>query len=189
MSKELDIARAYGFEGTEEELRAAASIVVASSPPRTPTLGDIWIDPETGALGIAARTQSEDLEEAEPAMWRVPDDTSGKTFETRDAALARAWELTPAGGVRPEPVKVTSQAEAIFDAKMWSTDWITPDTLRWVGFGAHADIEMLKRTAVTEMSVRAASMDLVLDGDTLQSFTKYDSNTDRYRVEITAKAV
>jgi hypothetical protein len=37
--------------------------------------------------------------------WVVPGDPKELEFDTRDAALARAWELTPAGGRRREPVE------------------------------------------------------------------------------------
>jgi hypothetical protein len=38
-------------------------------------------------------------------MWVVPGDPETRLFHSRDAALARAWELTPAGGHRAEPVE------------------------------------------------------------------------------------
>jgi hypothetical protein len=36
--------------------------------------------------------------------WTLPDDSLQKTYATREEALARAWEITPAGGQRPEPI-------------------------------------------------------------------------------------
>ena len=36
--------------------------------------------------------------------WTVPGDVHRRTYATREAAVARAWELTPAGGQRKEPV-------------------------------------------------------------------------------------
>lgn len=36
--------------------------------------------------------------------WTLPDDSLQKEYPTREAALARAWEITPAGGQRPEPI-------------------------------------------------------------------------------------
>ena len=38
--------------------------------------------------------------------WVVPDDPKKRRFKDRDSALARAWELTPAGGKRAEPIEV-----------------------------------------------------------------------------------
>jgi hypothetical protein len=37
--------------------------------------------------------------------WRVHVDQEERNYDTREEALARAWELTPAGGRRPEPME------------------------------------------------------------------------------------
>lgn len=39
-------------------------------------------------------------------IWKVPSDPTSQTFSTREAAVARAWELTAPGGRRPEPYPV-----------------------------------------------------------------------------------
>jgi hypothetical protein len=44
-------------------------------------------------------------------VWVVPGDSERREFGDRDAALARAWELTPAGGKRAEPVQDLSTRE------------------------------------------------------------------------------
>lgn len=191
MSKRLDIARGYGFKGTEEDLRAAASIVVASTPPAEPALGDIWIDPVTGAVGVAARTQSEDLEESGPTIWRVPGDSINQTFDTRDAALARAWEITPAGGQRPEPVRVSGP---VLVDRTWSVDWISENTLRWIGYTVENPhigewLEKLKRTALVEMTARVSGTGMFMDPESFRSYSLFDAERDQYRVEITMKAV
>lgn len=190
MSKRLDVARAYGFKGTEEELREAASITVASTPPLEPSLGDIWIDPRTKKTWVVppleVRTQSE---EPEPKTgWRVPGDESGKIFATRGEALARAWEITPAGQQRPEPV--TASAGLLADGT--ATGWVSENTLRWVGY-AGAELEQSDRLhqctqlAMADMVIRAGETGDVLDLTTLRSYSFFDADMNQYRVEITVK--
>jgi hypothetical protein len=41
-------------------------------------------------------------------LYSVPDDPDDLQFETWEAAIARAWELTPPGGRRPEPFRWAS---------------------------------------------------------------------------------
>jgi hypothetical protein len=48
---------------------------------------------------------------ASSEVWVVPGDPKELEFKTRDAALARAWELTPAGGKRREPMEVMAKSE------------------------------------------------------------------------------
>jgi ACT domain-containing protein len=50
---------------------------------------------------------------SEGMVWVVPKDPEAREFTTRDAALARAWELTPAGGQRAEPVEQMPLAERV----------------------------------------------------------------------------
>ena len=63
-----------------------------------------------GQAGEASTELKEELTEKVSTMprtaWVVPDDPEKRWSKNRDAALARAWELTPAGGKRAEPIEV-----------------------------------------------------------------------------------
>ena len=63
-----------------------------------------------GQAGEASTELKEELTEKVSTMprtaWVVPDDPEERKFPNRDSALARAWELTPAGGKRAEPREV-----------------------------------------------------------------------------------
>lgn len=182
---------------TEEELRERASVIIASTPPGNPTLGDIWIDSETKKMWVVppleVRTQSEDVEEPEPTYWRVPGDSINQTFETRDAALARAWEITPAGENRPEPLPASAPLPS---SDTWGADWISENTMRLIGYtssehGLELDerVKEFKRAAIAEMTARLAGTGMVLDLKTMRAYTTFNDDLDQYRVEIVVGAV
>ena len=70
--------------------------------------------------------------------WIVPGDSEARVFDTRELALVRAWDLTPAGGQRKEPVPWTDPKTVITQDPAASTGVVPSPTdpevhyLTWV---------------------------------------------------------
>lgn len=70
--------------------------------------------------------------------WIVPGDSEARVFDTREFALVRAWELTPAGGHREDPVEWTDPKTVVTQDPKVSTGVVPSPTdpevhyLTWV---------------------------------------------------------
>jgi hypothetical protein len=92
--------------------------------------------------------------------WQVPGDPEQRTYASREEALARAWELTPAGEERPEPSDL--------DLEVTSKKLIHSLTWKHIMAPGEGYSQRLKRMAMEEMGSAADGEGYVMLASTLR---------------------